>query len=92
MHKDSKCLDISIGYIYISHDVIFDESIFPFTSLNSNAGARYTSNVLLLPSSQTGDNGSTNMANVTIYFRCPPPSDGSYKRFGPSKSVASGGI
>jgi hypothetical protein len=36
MHKGLKYLDISTGRIYISQDVIFDESVFSFTSLNSN--------------------------------------------------------
>jgi hypothetical protein len=64
MHKGFKCLDISTGRIYIYHDVIFDESIFLFASLHSNAGARYTSDVLLIPSSNSGDNGITNMTTV----------------------------
>jgi hypothetical protein len=54
MHKGFKYLDISSSRIYISHDVIFDKSVFPFTSLNSNAGARYHSDVLLLPSPTAG--------------------------------------
>jgi hypothetical protein len=33
MHKGSKCLDKSTGRIYISHDVVFDESIFPYATL-----------------------------------------------------------
>lgn len=51
MHKGFKCLDISTGRIYISRDVVFDESIFPFASLHENAGARLRSEILLLPSS-----------------------------------------
>jgi hypothetical protein len=60
MHKGFKCLDVSKGRIYISRDVIFDESVFPFRLLHSNAGARYHSNVLLIPSSNLGDNSITN--------------------------------
>jgi hypothetical protein len=40
MHKGFKCLDISKGCIYISRDALFDESVFPFAELHSNAGAQ----------------------------------------------------
>lgn len=36
--------------VYISRDVVFDESIFPFAKLNPNAGAHLRSELLLLPS------------------------------------------
>src|SRR4051812_20998031 len=39
LHKGYKCLDISTGRIYISRDVTFDESSFPFAHLRPNAGA-----------------------------------------------------
>jgi hypothetical protein len=29
MHKGYKCLDVANGRVYISRDVVFDESIFP---------------------------------------------------------------
>jgi hypothetical protein len=32
MHKWYKCLDQSTGHIYISCDVVFDESIFPYAT------------------------------------------------------------
>jgi hypothetical protein len=47
LHKGYKCLDISIGRIYISHDVIFYEGIFPFAALHPTVGARYTADVLI---------------------------------------------
>jgi hypothetical protein len=31
LHKGYKCLDIDSERVYISRDVIFDESIFPFS-------------------------------------------------------------
>jgi histone deacetylase 1/2 len=39
MHKGFKCLNISTGHIYISRDVVFDETCFPFGDLHSNTGA-----------------------------------------------------
>jgi hypothetical protein len=50
LHKGFKCLDVAAGRVYISRDVVFDESIYPFTQLNPNAGARFRSELLLLPS------------------------------------------
>jgi hypothetical protein len=65
MHKGFKCLEISTGCIYIYRDVIFDESVFPFSSLHSTAGARYHSDILLDPPTTSGDNTFTNVTNVS---------------------------
>jgi hypothetical protein len=51
MHKGVKCLDIHTGRIFISRDVVFDENIFPFKELHSNAGALLRRDILLLDSS-----------------------------------------
>jgi hypothetical protein len=48
MHKGYKCLDVTTGRLYISRDVVFDETLFPFASLGSTAGARYSEEVLLI--------------------------------------------
>lgn len=60
MHKGFKCLDVSEGRVYISRDVVFDESVYPFARLHPNAGARLRSEILLLPpsllNSSYGDN------------------------------------
>ena len=61
MHKGVKCLDVPTGRIYISRDVVFDESIFPFASLHPNTGALLRKEILLLPENlrsfdQGGDN------------------------------------
>jgi len=48
-HKGFKCLDPSEGRIYVSCDVVFDEGIFPFSSLHPNAGARLRAELQVLP-------------------------------------------
>ena len=48
MHKGFKSLDISSGRAYISRDVVFDETMFPFSTLHPNAGARLRAEILLL--------------------------------------------
>jgi hypothetical protein len=49
LHKGYKYLDISMGRMYISCDIVFDETVFPFSSLHSNAGARLRDEINLLP-------------------------------------------
>jgi hypothetical protein len=42
-------LEIKSGRVYISRDVIFDETQFPFSKLHPNAGARLRTEISLLP-------------------------------------------
>jgi hypothetical protein len=49
LHKGFKCLEPSSGRVYISHDVVFDENVFPFSEMHSNAGAHLRQEILLLP-------------------------------------------
>jgi hypothetical protein len=49
LHKGFKCLGVAAGHVYISRDVVFDETMFPFAKLNPNACARLQAEVLLLP-------------------------------------------
>jgi hypothetical protein len=51
LHKGVKCLDIALGRVYISQDVIFDKNVFPFSHFHNNTGARLRSEILLLPPS-----------------------------------------
>jgi histone deacetylase 1/2 len=51
LHKGYKCLGIPTGRVYISRDIVFDESVFSFASLHSNAGAQLQADSILLPSS-----------------------------------------
>jgi hypothetical protein len=48
-HKGYKCLEPSTGRVYISRDVVFDETMFPFSELHPNAGAQLCSKILLHP-------------------------------------------
>jgi hypothetical protein len=54
LHKGFKCLDIPTGRVYISRDVIFDEEVFHFATLHSNAGARLRHEISLLPENLLG--------------------------------------
>jgi hypothetical protein len=49
LDKGFKCLDISTGLLYISRDIVFDETLFPFATLHSNASARLRAEIELLP-------------------------------------------
>ena len=53
-HKGVKCLDVSTGRVYISRDVVFDETKFPFADLHANAGALLRKEILLLPPHLSG--------------------------------------
>jgi hypothetical protein len=50
-HKGYKCLEVNSGRVYISQDVVFDETIFPFSKHHPNAGARLRAEISLLPDS-----------------------------------------
>jgi hypothetical protein len=40
--------------VYISLDVVFDETVFPFHKLNPNSGAHLRAGILLFPSTSQG--------------------------------------
>ncbi|WVZ51377.1 hypothetical protein U9M48_002529 [Paspalum notatum var. saurae] len=48
IHKRFKCLNPSSGRVYISCDVTFDESVFPFQNMHPNAGQRLQSEISIL--------------------------------------------
>jgi hypothetical protein len=53
-----------MGRVYISRDAIFDESVFPFASLNPNVSAHYTTDVLLLPNFPSQINSDLSVDNI----------------------------
>jgi hypothetical protein len=62
---------VTSGRIYISHDVIFYENIFPFTSLSSSAAVCYSADVLRLPTS--GARSDSCMNNTLPNANTAPP-------------------
>jgi hypothetical protein len=97
MHKGFKCLGPAEGRIYISRDVVFDESIFLFSSLRPNAGARLRGEIALLSHSLLSANASFGDAFLRDQYTSPPVSSnplpsavdhtGNTKKIG-SKTVA----
>jgi hypothetical protein len=70
-HKGVKCLDTSTGRVYISRDIVFDEKVFPFASLNPNAGKRLKDEILLLPFDSPSITSNSGVANVDDYMPLP---------------------
>jgi hypothetical protein len=62
LHKGYKCLDIQTKRVYVSHDVVFDEDIFPFANLHPNTAAQLCSELLLLHPTLLPNEG-LNLAN-----------------------------
>jgi hypothetical protein len=67
-HKGVKCLDPSTGCVYISTNVVFDESVFPFANLNPNAGKRLQKDILLFPTHTSSTSGD---AHIDDYMLLP---------------------
>lgn len=55
---------MSTGRVYISRDVVFDEQIFPFSKLHSNASARLRAEINLLPHTLLNPTFTTMGANI----------------------------
>ena len=65
LHKGYKCLDPTQGRVYISRDVVFDETIFPFASMHPNAGACLRAELSVLPDILL--NPSANFGDVNVH-------------------------
>jgi hypothetical protein len=47
-HKGYKSLDVAPRRVYVSHDVVFDESVFSFSNLHPNVGPQLHAEIMLL--------------------------------------------
>jgi hypothetical protein len=63
-HRGYKCLEPKSGRVYISQDVIFDETVFPFSSLHPNAGAQLKAKLLLLHPMMCTNHGDVELSNM----------------------------
>jgi histone deacetylase 1/2 len=85
MHKGFKCLEISSGRVYISRDVVFDETEFPFSKLHSNAGARLKEEISLLPLNLLNPDGSEQLGGHMSNL--PDESNGPGENFGENRAT-----
>lgn len=66
-------MHISTGRVYISRDVVFDEGVFPFSLLHSNAGSRLQQDILLLPPHLISHDWAMNTSVTNIANDLPEP-------------------
>lgn len=67
-------MDVASGRVYISRDVVFDETVYPFATLHPNAGARLRTELLLLPDSFSPTTQSDHGGEIVHQplVNCPP--------------------
>jgi hypothetical protein len=80
MHKGFKCLDPTEGRIYVSRDVVFDEHVFPFSTMRPNAGALLKAELWLLPDFFLHPSEDSNLLDPTV--TSPLPTNPSQSPFG----------
>ena len=57
-------MDIATGRVYISRDIVFDETIFPFSTLNPIAGKRLHDELLLFPRNCHDEDMNSGVSNM----------------------------
>jgi hypothetical protein len=65
-HMGLKCLDISEGRVYVPRDVVFDETVYPFSKLNPNADAQLRVELFFIPSVDRVGVCLTNLALINV--------------------------
>ena len=75
MHKGYKCLDRSTGQIYISRDIIFDESVFPFSTPGVSVDVSTLAESISFPSNEPATSAPICKYDLS-YLSTNPPETG----------------
>jgi histone deacetylase 1/2 len=72
MHKVYKCLDKSTGHIYISRDVVFDESVFPYATLGISVDVPTHRQAITFPSTEPATHDHVRQYDLSYLSTNPP--------------------
>jgi hypothetical protein len=73
MHKGYKCLDRSTGRIFISQDVVFDESVFPYATPGVTVDIPTLHQAITFPTSEPATHDHVRKYDMS-YLSTNPPS------------------
>lgn len=74
-HRDYKCLDVSTGKVFVPRHVVFDESLFPYKTSQSNDPPNHETPVILPANLKLSPASSTPSTVSNFQIAAPPPQD-----------------